>query len=64
MIHPRVVYMSQDLYDVWLTSIGEKMLDKAKEHSQTNQVDTKCCCGGDTVGSAYHSDYCPKYISL
>lgn len=29
-----------------------------------NANDTKCCCGGESIGATRHPTYCPKYSSL
>lgn len=53
--------MSQDAYDAWLTSIGEKGLAKDKALPDTELVAPKCECGSESAGSSRHVYYCPKY---
>lgn len=47
---------SQDAYDAWLRSIGEKAPKPPTEEPYKH-----CECGSEAVGSSQHSTWCPKF---
>lgn len=50
--------------DVFTLARNSPVMRDLKLLGNANDVDNKCCCGGDSIGANRHPNYCPKYASL